>query len=147
MIERMKKLTLLAVASERKALLKDLMLLGCVELKEQAATDEATPALREMGQTGLATEKARHAAITNALKLLDKYAPAKKSFLAPLPGAGIDEVLDESTLDADVELCEHIAELGSPQELLARGGEFARLWKSQFDAQGPADISHQEENK
>ena len=111
MIERMKKLTLLAVASERKALLKDLMLLGCVELKEQAATDEATPALREMGQTGLATEKARHAAITNALKLLDKYAPAKKSFLAPLPGAGIDEVLDESTLDADVELCEHIAEL------------------------------------
>ena len=41
MIERMKKLTLLAVASERKALLKDLMLLGCVELKEQAATDEA----------------------------------------------------------------------------------------------------------
>ena len=76
MIERMKKLTLLAVASERKALLKDLMLLGCVELKEQAATDEATPALREMGQTGLATEKARHAAITNALKLLDKYAPS-----------------------------------------------------------------------
>ena len=42
---------------------------------------------------------------------------------------------------------EHIAELGSPQELLARCGEFARLWKSQFDAQGPADISHQEENK
>lgn len=42
---------------------------------------------------------------------------------------------------------EHIAELGFPQELLARGGEFARLWKSQFDAQGPADISHQEENK
>ena len=42
---------------------------------------------------------------------------------------------------------EHIAELGSPQELLARGGEFARLWKSQFDAQGPADISHQEEKK
>ena len=42
---------------------------------------------------------------------------------------------------------EHIAELGSPQELLARGGEFARLWKSQFDAQGPAYISHQEENK
>ena len=42
---------------------------------------------------------------------------------------------------------EHIAELGSPQELLARGGEFARLWKSQFDAQGPADISHQEQNK
>ena len=42
---------------------------------------------------------------------------------------------------------EHIAELGPPQELLARGGEFARLWKSQFDAQGPADISHQEENK
>ena len=42
---------------------------------------------------------------------------------------------------------EHIAELGPPQELLARGGEFARLWKSQFDTQGPADISHQEENK
>ena len=42
---------------------------------------------------------------------------------------------------------EHIAELGPPQELLARGGEFARLWKSQFDAQGPADISHQEENE
>ena len=42
---------------------------------------------------------------------------------------------------------EHIAELGPPQELLVRGGEFARLWKSQFDAQGPADISHQEENK
>ena len=42
---------------------------------------------------------------------------------------------------------EHIAELGSPQELLARGGEFARLWKSQFGGQGPADKSHQEGKK
>ena len=111
MIERMKKLTLLAVASERKALLKDLMLLGCVELTEQAVTDDSLPVLKGMGQTGLATEKARHAAITNALKLLDKYAPAKKSFLAPLPDAELNVLLDETTLDADVELSEHIAEL------------------------------------
>ena len=111
MIERMKKLTLLAVASERKALLKDLMLLGCVELTEQAVTDDSLPVLKGMGQTGLATEKVRHAAITNALKLLDKYAPAKKSFLAPLPDAELNVLLDETTLDADVELSEHIAEL------------------------------------
>ena len=111
MIERMKKLTLLAVASERKALLKDLMLLGCVELTEQAVTDDSLPVLKGMGQTGLATEKARHAAITNALKLLDKYVPAKKSFLAPLPDAELNVLLDETTLDADVELSEHIAEL------------------------------------
>ena len=111
MIVKMKKLTLLAVASERKALLKDLMLLGCVELTEQAVTDDSLPVLKGMGQTGLATEKARHAAITNALKLLDKYAPAKKSFLAPLPDAELNVLLDETTLDADVELSEHIAEL------------------------------------
>ena len=27
---------------------------------------------------------------------------------------------------------EHIAELGKPEELIAAGGEFARLWNSQF---------------
>ena len=111
MIERMKKLTLLAVASERKALLKDLMLLGCVELSEQGDPQEVFPALREMDQSDLAAEKARHAELTNALKLLDKYAPAKKSLLAPLPEAGMGELLDESTLDADVALAEQLAEL------------------------------------
>ena len=111
MIVKMKKLTLLAVASERKALLKDLMLLGCVELSEQGDPQEVFPALREMDQSGLAAEKARHAELTNALKLLDKYAPAKKSLLAPLPEAGMGELLDESTLDADVALAEQLAEL------------------------------------
>ena len=28
---------------------------------------------------------------------------------------------------------EHIVELGAPEELIARGGEFAKLWKSQFE--------------
>ena len=87
------------------------MLLGCVELSEQGDPQEVFPALREMDQSGLAAEKARHAELTNALKLLDKYAPAKKSLLAPLPEAGMGELLDESTLDADVALAEQLAEL------------------------------------
>ena len=134
MIERMKKLTLLAVASERKALLKDLMLLGCVELTEQAVTDDSLPVLKGMGQTGLATEKARHAAITNALKLLDKYAPAKKSFLAPLPDAELNVLLDETTLDADVELSEHIAEL---EELIRRASAEEAREKAAIEALTP----------
>ena len=134
MIERMKKLTLLAVASERKALLKDLMLLGCVELTEQAVTDDSLPVLKGMGQTGLATEKARHAAITNALKLLDKYAPAKKSFLAPLPDAELNVLLDETTLDADVELSEHIAEL---EERIRRASAEEAREKAAIEAHTP----------
>ena len=34
---------------------------------------------------------------------------------------------------------EHVAELGTPEELLARDGEFARLWRTQFETTDPTE--------
>ncbi|MEG1789478.1 MAG: V-type ATP synthase subunit I [Oscillospiraceae bacterium] len=109
-IVRMKKLGLMAVSSQREELLRDLMLLGCVEISEPRAApeDELLPKLTRQDAGALQALRASQGEIRAALKLLDGYAPSKNKLLAPLPDVGLEELLSERALPAQLALARKI---------------------------------------
>ena len=134
-IVKMKKLRLLAMSADREALLRELLLLGCVEVSEPTElSEEAYPALSRCDSAELAMVKAQHAELTNAVKLLDKYAPEKSGFLKPLPEAEASELLDEAKLPQDIALAEKIMEL---EEHIRRNGAEVQREQSQLEALAP----------
>ena len=134
-IVKMKKLRLLAMSADREALLRELLLLGCVEVSEPTELpEEAYPALSRCDSAELARVKAQHAELTNAVKLLDKYAPEKSGFLKPLPEAEASELLDEAKLPQDIALAEKIMEL---EEHIRRNGAEVQREQSQLEALAP----------
>ncbi|MCR5135992.1 MAG: V-type ATP synthase subunit I [Oscillospiraceae bacterium] len=97
-IVKMKKLRLMAIRSEKDALLRDLERLGCVEFSEP---DEA------LAEEGLVRESSdaltlrnQQNTLLNALGLLDRYVPEKKPLLSAKPQVELDALLDESGLQA-----------------------------------------------
>ena len=95
-IVKMKKLRLMVIRSEKDHLLRDLERLGCVEFSE---LDE------DLAEAGLVQENAdaltlrnTQNAILNAIALLDRYAPEKKSLLSAKPQVETDVLLDDSIL-------------------------------------------------
>ena len=97
-IEKMKKIRLMAVSSQRDEILRELMLMGCVEIIEPAAMpeDEMLSKLTRYDSAELARCKSDYVILTNGIKQLQKYAPEKKKLLAPLPEAEMDDLLDET---------------------------------------------------
>ena len=87
-IVKMKKLRLLAVSSQRDELLRDLMILGCVEVSETSAKldDPEWAAIAHKEETDLVQRRNDHAELALGLKTLDKYAPAKTKPFSPLAG-------------------------------------------------------------
>lgn len=125
-IVKMKKLRLAVMASDRKALLRDLLLLGCVEVSEPSELEGGEfESLTRCSSGELSSDRADLAAITDALKLMDKYAPAKGGLLKPLPEARRDVVLDEQPLAADVALAEKV--IGKEEDIRRCTSETARL--------------------
>ncbi|MCQ2557660.1 MAG: V-type ATP synthase subunit I [Oscillospiraceae bacterium] len=97
----MKKLQLTAVRSQQKEILRDLMLLGCVEIRDPG-DEPAEEILRSLkrADTGMAfRRRSEQSSINRALKVLDTYAPAKKGLLSPLPEVSAEKLLDESMLE------------------------------------------------
>ncbi len=86
-IVHMKKLRLMVVRRQKDELLRDLMLLGCVQISEPdalLADTEAAAVLRQ--ESGNVTEvRSELTRLTAALKLLDKYAPVKSKLLSSRP--------------------------------------------------------------
>ena len=96
----MKKLRLLAVRSEQEALLKELMLLGCVEISDPEtllSDPEAEPLLHRSESESFQRRNDR-AVLLQALKLLDQYAPAKHGLFSPKPEVSRDTLLEEEKL-------------------------------------------------
>ncbi len=110
-IEKMKRLRLVAVKSEREALLKELMLLGCVQIIEPETfgqdTEEAAVFAREMA--GSSECRAEHEKLLSGLELLNKYAPAKTGLFTPKPEASVRSVMNESSLDENIALANKLA--------------------------------------
>ena len=131
----MKKLRLLAMSADRQALLKELLLLGCVEVSEPTELpEEAYPALSRCDSAELTRVKAQHAELTNAVKLLDKYSPEKSGFLKPLPEAEAAELLDEARLPEDIALAQKVMEL---EEHIRRNGAEVLREQAQLEALAP----------
>ncbi len=109
-IEKMKKLRLLAVRDQKKALLRRLQLLGCMEVSEPALS-ELSPELRaHLSKESSDAVKCRtdHAVLVQAVELLDRYAPVKKGLLSAKPEAEVKTLLDDSTLLSTLETANRI---------------------------------------
>ena len=126
-IEKMKKLRLLAVRDQKKALLRKLMLLGCIEISEPELS-ELSPELRQhLAKEDSDVTKCRtdFATLVQAVELLDKYAPQKSKLLSAKPETEVGTILDDSTLAATIETARRIV---SVDESVRRGNaERARL--------------------
>ena len=118
----MKKLRLIAVQSQRDELLRELMLLGCVEIREPQDTEETRQlALRRGSGAEAAALRGQQTKLQNALRILNKYAPAKKGLLTPLPEVELDALLDESALERDLNTAEAILTLEEKLREIAAG--------------------------
>ena len=108
----MKKLRLIAVRSQKEAILQDLMLLGCVEVSEPAAEPPEELSRLRRGSGEAAMERhAEQTKILNALRVLDQYAPYKRGLLEPRPEVSRDRFLDEEALAMDLATADHILAL------------------------------------
>lgn len=126
-IEKMKKLRLMAVSSQRKDILRELMLLGCVEFSEPPADpdDEIISRLTRADGLDVQKLKSRQGDLITAVRLLDRYAPEKKKLLSPLPQVELEQLLDESRLDEDLELARKL--IGIDDEIRRITGEESRI--------------------
>ena len=109
----MKKLRLIAVRSRQEEILRELMLLGCVEISEPAEepAEELLRSLRRSDSGRAGHTRADQQTLLNALKQLDRYAPEKKGLLTPLREVSLEELLDESVLEKDLETAQRILAL------------------------------------
>jgi V/A-type H+-transporting ATPase subunit I len=109
-IEKMKKLRLMAVRSQKEALLRDLLLLGCVQLTEpeQEMSDPSISAMVKREGSELLKYRAQFASLSHAVELVDKYAPVKTKALAPKPEIDCGAFLDDSSIETNLELADKI---------------------------------------
>ena len=93
----MKKLRLYGAAEEQTQLIRELQLLGCVEIGEpQQLTDTDGEAVFHAADGGQSDELVRTAArLTSALETLKKYDSAKAGLFAARPGKTVQELFDD----------------------------------------------------
>ena len=129
-IVHMKKLRLMVVRGQKDALLRDLMLLGCVQVSEPdalLADAEAAAVLRQ--ENGNVTEtRSELTRLNAALKLLDKYAPVKSKLLSSRPEVTEREFLDVGAYRKELDAVAQLEELEA--DVRRYNGEEAKLRSS-----------------
>jgi len=126
-IVKMKKLRLLAVKSQCEDLMRELMLLGCVEITEpeEDFQAEAVPHLDRYSSGELARFRENQRMLTNALGILNGYVPEKKGMFQPKDQVGQSALLDESQLSERIDLAEKI--ILTEDQIRRRTAEESRL--------------------
>ena len=137
-IEKMKRLKLVAVKSEREALLRELMLLGCVQISVPAETEKTAGEEQRLYRetAGLGEYRAQLEKLLNALQLLDKYVPFKSGLFTPKPLASMQSVMDDSSLESSFALAkkiidadEHIKRVSAEESRLRGVVDTLRSWE------------------
>ncbi len=109
-ILKMKKLRLLAVRASKEDLLKELIRHGCVEFSELEGELQGTGLegllRRESGD--VAALRSKHATLTHAIELLDRYAPKKSRLLSAKPELEDHIFLDDTGLSGALKTAEAI---------------------------------------
>ena len=99
-IVKMKKLRLMAVRDQKEKLLKDLMLFGCVELREPEDGLDPLLSKRLSRESSAASEcRAEKTMLQQAIDVLDSFAPAKSPLLSAKPDVALEEFLNRESLD------------------------------------------------
>ena len=100
-IVKMKKLRLMAVRNQKEELLKQLMIFGCVELREPE-NDGLAPELSQYlsrESSGVSERRAEKALLQQAIGVLNTYAPAKSPLLSAKPDVALSEFLNRQSLE------------------------------------------------
>ena len=109
-IVKMKRIRLIALAQERDALLSSLLHVGCVEISEPSdyAADEDQAALLQRDTTDLPRVKGDLNQLSEALQVLNKYAPQKKKLFEARPSVSEKELLDKEILAASLDKAQKV---------------------------------------
>lgn len=113
-IVKMKHLRMVAMTSDREALLRRLQHMGCVEVvqPETDPDDPAWAALTHPETGGLAAAHEEKSQAERALEVLKRYkALPKSSFLAPRPGVGEGELFDEAGAQTARDMAKQVNDL------------------------------------
>ena len=123
-IVKMKKLRLYGAAEEQTQLIRELQLLGCVEIGEpQQLTDTDGEAVFHAADSGQTDELVRTAArLTSALETLKKYDTAKGGLFAARPGKTVQELFDDGAYHDALQAAQQILDA---RELCAVAGAAA----------------------
>lgn len=109
-IVKMKRLKLAAVKSEREELLRELMLLGCVEITEPEPIPEDSEyaGILKMEAAGAYERKSDYEELCWGVSLLDRYVPQKSKLLSPRSCVKRDSVMDETNLYQYLEMAKRL---------------------------------------
>ena len=120
-IVKMKKLRLYGAAEEQTQLIRELQLLGCVEIGEpQQLTDTDGEAVFHAADSGQTDELVRTAArLTSALETLKKYDTAKGGLFAARPGKTVQELFDDGAYHDALQAAQQILDAQDARSRLA----------------------------
>ncbi|MCL2125214.1 MAG: V-type ATP synthase subunit I [Oscillospiraceae bacterium] len=112
-IEKMKKLRLLVSRTDKDDVLRELMLLGCVEVSEpdEMLEDPEFAELVGREDAELERRRAEHAALTRSMEILNKYVPVKTGMFAARPDVTEELLLSESDTSICLELSKTLVTL------------------------------------
>lgn len=107
-IVRMKKLRLTGLRSQKDDMLRELMLIGCVEISEPAALldDPEIAAVASRETSPLDKYRAENASLQRGLEVLRQYVPVKSSAFPRRPDVALRDFLSENDLDRCIGLAE-----------------------------------------
>ena len=126
-IVKMKKLQLMVVRQQKDELLRDLTLLGCVEVTDPDAffEDEEAASCLHHESGNLVEARSDQTRLVNGLKLLDKYAPVKSKLLSSRPEVTDAVFLDDAALQEELAAAKALEELEAQVRRLS--GEESKL--------------------
>ena len=114
-IVKMKKLRLMVASSQREELLREIMLLGCVQVSQPPPEEENEQSLLSRADVPYLLQlKSDQNMLAGSLAVLKRYAPEKGgigSLLSPLPEVATEVLLDERTKKEELETAEKILAL------------------------------------
>jgi V/A-type H+-transporting ATPase subunit I len=111
-IRKMKKIRLIMSRSQKEQLLKELMILGCVEVSE-IPKDELNDSIDQFmvkESSDLSRYRSQYAELTHAVQVFDKYAPKKKKLLSARPEVSQEMFLDSKHFDRTLVLADEITD-------------------------------------
>lgn len=146
-IEKMKRLKLVTVRSEQEALLRELTLLGCVQITEPGELEQDSEEARFFSKevTGLSQCRAEYDKLLTGLAILNVYAPTKTGMFTIKPEVTAQSVMDEASVTSNliyakkiVETDDHVKRLTAEESRVRGLIENLKPWK-ELDA--PFEIS------
>lgn len=109
-IRKMKKIRLILSRSQKEQLLKELLVLGCIEVSE-IPSDELDDSINQFmvkESSDLTRYRSQYAELNHAVKVFDKYAPKKKKLLSARPEVTTEKFLDSEHFDNTLGLADEI---------------------------------------